>query len=77
MEKYKVCVYKDTVTQNYEGDNNLIYLVLPLDYVKGYAKSNSEYSSFEEWKNNYTADETENLFNKVITDGVEYQIEEM
>ena len=72
----EVYIYKDTVNHKYNGDDNLCLIVLPTEYVKKYATENSEYSSFEEWLEGYTCDETEDLYDKVIQDGVNYELKD-
>lgn len=69
-----IYVYKDTVTLQYEGDNNLCMLQLPESFVKQYASQNKEYNSFDEWLKNYACDETEDLFSLVIENDIKYTV---
>lgn len=69
-----IWIYKDTVTQEYEGDNNLCIINIPIDFVREYASKNQDYNSYEEWLKNYTCDETDNLFGEVIENSIDYYI---
>lgn len=69
-----ILVYKDTITLQYEGDNNLCLLMLPNDFVKQYASKNIDYNTFEEWKENYTADETQDLFSLVVENEINHEV---
>lgn len=70
----EVYVYLDTVNHEYNGDDNLCVLILPTEYVKKYVKEHSEYSSFEEWLEEYTCDDTEDLYARAILDGLEFEV---
>lgn len=70
----QVFIYKDTTTSQYEGDNNLSLITLPVDFIISYASKNNDYKTFEEWENNYTADETQDLFDMVIKNNIKYEL---
>lgn len=77
-ETIGVYVYLDTVYSDYDesennGDNMCI-LVLPKEYVKKYVAEHTDFNSFEEWLNEYTCDDTEDLYDKVIRDGIKYEL---
>lgn len=69
-----VYVYLDTVNHEFSGDDNLCLLILPTEYVKKYVSEDDEFSSFEEWLEEYTCDDTEDLYAKAILDGIDMEV---
>lgn len=57
-----IYVYKDTINHQYNGDENLSELLLPIVFVREYSRNNINYNSYEEWQEGYTCDETEDLY---------------
>ena len=70
----EVYIYKDTVNHKCNDDDNICLIVLLKEYVKKYVAENNEYNSFEEWLEEYTCDDTEDLYDKVIRDGIKYEL---
>lgn len=75
-ETIGIYIYKDTVNHQYNGDDNVCIITLPVEYAKKYAALNTEYNSFEEWLENYVCDDTEDLYDKVIKDGVKFDLKD-
>ncbi len=70
-----IMIYKDTVTLQYEGDDNLMIIKVPEECIKRYVTEICK-ADYEEWINSYTADDTEGLFNFVIMNDYKYELEE-
>ena len=71
-----ITIYKDTVTLEYEdGDDNLIIVKVSEECIKRYVTELCK-ADYDEWIKNYTADDTEGLFNFVIMNDYEYELEE-
>ena len=70
-----ITIYKDTVTLQYEGDDNLMIVKVPEECIKRYATEIRK-ANYDEWIKSYTADDTEGLFNFVIMNDYKYELEE-
>ena len=71
-----ITIYKDTVTLEYEdGDDNLIIVKVSEECIKRYVAEICK-ADYDEWIKNYTADDTEGLFNFVIMNDYKYELEE-
>ena len=70
-----IIIYKDTVTLQYEGDDNLMIVKVPEECIKRYATEICK-ENYDEWIKSYTADDTEGLFNFVIMNDYKYELEE-
>lgn len=65
METLWITVYKDTVNNKYNGDNNLLNIKVPLVFAELYFLkyiNNIDYRNFNDFINNHTADITENFY---------------
>ena len=62
-----IAVYRDTIGNNNE-DDNIAYIVVPMNWFLNYLKEKK--INYKEWKSNYTADETINLYHRAKEDGV-------
>ena len=70
-----ITIYKDTVILGYAGDDNLIIIKLFEWCVRNYVTEICKVD-YDEWIDNYTADDTEGLFNFVIMNNCKYELEE-
>ena len=70
-----IIIYKDTVTLEYEDDDNLIIVKVPEECIKRYVTEICK-ANYDEWIKSYTADDTEGLFNFVIMNDYKYELEE-
>lgn len=70
-----IIIYKDTVTLQYEGDDNLMILKVSEECIKKYVTEICK-ADYDEWIKSYTADDTEGLFNFVIMNDYKYELEE-
>ena len=70
-----IIIYKDTAILGHEDDNNLIIIKLFEWCVRKYVDENCK-ENYDKWIESYTADDTEGLFNFVITNDYKYELEE-
>lgn len=75
MKKMHVFINTSTITLDNADINKISVIVLPIDYVKQYAKQNN--IDIVDWtKNeNYTCNDIMNLFQDVIENAIDYEIE--
>ena len=70
-----IIIYKDTVTLEYEGDDNLMIVKVSEECIRRYVTEICK-ADYDEWIKLYTADETEDLFSFVIMNDYKYELEE-
>ena len=70
-----ITIYKDTVTLEYEGDDNLMTVKVSEECIRRYVTEICK-ANYDEWIKSYTADSTEGLFNFIIMNDYEYELEE-
>lgn len=63
-----VTCYRDLYQPEHTYDDNLMDVLVPVDWVK----DNIDYDSYEEFENEYTADDTEGLYFQAVEDNVIY-----
>ena len=70
-----IIIYKDTVTLQYECDDNLMIIKVSEECIRRYVMEICK-ADYYEWIKLYTADDTEGLFNFVIMNDYKYELEE-
>ena len=67
MEKVWICVYRDTI-EEHDEDNNLTDILVTMDFAERFfneciaTDEDNVYESFEEFLNEFTADDTMNFY---------------
>ena len=69
-----VTCYRDLLEPDHTEIDNLIDILVPVDWLKKYVESTGDYESYEEFENEYTADDTEGLFYQANADDVIYGV---
>ena len=69
-----VTCYRDLLEPDHTANDNLIDILVPVDWLKKYVESTGDYESYEEFENEYTADDTEGLFYQAKADDVIYGV---
>lgn len=69
-----VTCYRDLLEPDHTANDNLIDILVPVDWLKKYVESTGDYESYEEFENEYTADDTEGLFYQANADDVVYGV---
>lgn len=70
-----IIIYKDTVTLQYECDDNLMIIKVPEECIRRYVTEIC-HADYDEWIKTYTADDSEGLFNFVCMNDYKYKLEE-
>jgi len=69
-----VTCYRDLLEPDHTDNDNLMDILVPVDWLKKYIKEDGAYKSYEEFENEYTADDTEELFCRAKADDVIYGV---
>lgn len=68
--KYRsVIIYKDTVDNETDEDNNLCTLLIPENILMKYIREDG-FKNLDEWENEYTADWTTDFVERLRRDGI-------
>jgi len=70
-----VYVYRDTVEPGYCGDDNIVRILVELDFMEQYVKETSQYKDFKNWNDYYTCDDTIDLYEKASSVGAIQKVE--
>lgn len=70
-----IIIYKDTVTLQYKGDDNLMVLKVSEECIRRYVMEICK-ADYDEWIKSYTADDAKDLFDFVIMNDYKYELEE-
>ena len=67
MEKIWICVYRDS-TEEHEHDSNLVQILVKREFIERYFEryQADTFDSVEEFLDEYTADNTQNLYEYAV-----------
>lgn len=69
-----VTCYRDLLEPNHTSNDNLMDILIPVDWLKQYIESSCDNQSYEEFENEYTADDTDGIFYQAKADDVIYGV---
>lgn len=75
-KEISLCIYKDTVNHQYNGDDNLMLITVPFDFADDYAKEIG-YEDADDMAANCIADELDGLYDDVVEKGISFTLSDM